>query len=116
MTEKHSDGYLDEIQGEMDGDVFKHMLELMCQRVMEEEMARHVGAQKHERAPERSGHRNGYKPRKLKTRVGELSMQVPQVRGMEPYSPLFLQSGSAANGLCWWRVRRCISWAYRRAR
>ena len=89
MTEKHSDGYLDEIQGEMDGDVFKHMLELMCQRVMEEEMARHVGAQKHERAPERSGHRNGYKPRKLKTRVGELSMQVPQVRGMEPYSPLF---------------------------
>ncbi len=89
MTEKHSDEYLDEIQAEMDGDVFKRMLELMCQRVMEEEMARHVGAQKHERVAQRSGHRNGYKPRKLKTRVGELSMQVPQVRGMEPYSPLF---------------------------
>ncbi|MDQ7020151.1 MAG: IS256 family transposase [Robiginitomaculum sp.] len=88
MTRKHSDSYLDAIQEQMDGDVFKTMLELTCQRVMEEELARHVGANRHERVPERMGHRNGYKPRKLKTRVGELELRVPQARGMEAYSPM----------------------------
>ena len=88
MTKRKCDGYLDEIQERMDGDVFKAMLEVIAQRVMEEELARHVGAQRHERTPDRRGHRNGYKGRSLKTRVGELELQVPQARGVEPYSPL----------------------------
>jgi transposase-like protein len=88
MTKRKNDGYVDSIQERMDGDVFKAMLEVMAQRVMEEEIARHLSAERHERTPERSGHRNGYKPRRLKTRVGELALQVPQVRGTEPYSPM----------------------------
>jgi len=72
----------------MDGDVVKAMLEIVAQRVMEEELARHVGAQRHERTQARRGHRNGYKARSLNTRVGELSLQVPQARGVEPYSPM----------------------------
>lgn len=88
MTTDESDGYLDEIQERMDGDVFKAMLEVMARRVMEEEVARHVGAERHERTLERRGHRNGYKARGLKTRMGELALAVPQVRGAEPYSPL----------------------------
>jgi transposase-like protein len=88
MTEHEGDGYLDEIQERMDGDVFKAMLEVMARRVMEEEVGRHVGAERHERTPERRGQRNGYKARGLKTRVGELALRVPQVRGAEPYSPL----------------------------
>jgi len=52
---------------------------------MEEEVQNHVGASRHERTSARQGSRNGYKPRKLKTRVGELELSVPQVRGMEPY-------------------------------
>ena len=51
---------------------------------MEEEFALHVGAERHERTPSRRGHRNGHKVRSLKTRVGELALQVPQVRGTEP--------------------------------
>ena len=31
------------------------------------------------------GHRNGYKNRTLKTRVGEIPIEIPQVRGMEFY-------------------------------
>jgi len=89
MTKHNCDGYLDEIQERMDGDVFKAMLEVMAQRVMAEELTRHLGAERHERTPERRGHRNGYKARSLKTRVGELALQVPQARGVEPYSPLF---------------------------
>lgn len=61
MTKNYDDDYLDEIQANMNGDVFKTMLELMCQRVMEEELARHVGASRHERGPDRVGHRNGHK-------------------------------------------------------
>jgi len=88
MTKHKTDGYVDEIQERMDGDVFKAMVELIAQRVMEEELARYLGAERHERTQERRGHRNGYKARSLKTRVGELSLQVPQARGVEPYSPM----------------------------
>ena len=88
MTKDQCDGYLDEMQERMDGDVFKAMLEVMARRLMEEEFGLHVGAERHERTPSRRGHRNGHKPRSLKTRVGELALQVPQVRGTEPYSPM----------------------------
>ena len=88
MAKRHNDGYLDEIQESTDGDLFKVMLEVMARRVMEEELAAHLGADPHERTVTRRGHRNGYKPRRLKTRVGELALEVPQVRGMEPYSPM----------------------------
>ena len=88
MTKRNVDGYLDEIQERMDGDVFKAMMELVAQRVMEEELALHLGAERHERTQDRRGHRNGYKARSLKTRVGELALRVPQARGMEPYSPM----------------------------
>ena len=89
MTKHKCDGYLDEIQGQVDGDLFREMLRLMAQQVMEEELTRHLGAQRHERTQQRTGHRNGYKARGLNTRVGALELQIPQARGTEPYSPLF---------------------------
>ncbi len=89
MTKHDNDGYVDAIQERMDGDVFKAMLEVMVQRLMEEELALHVGAERHERTGQRRGYRNGYKLRSLKTRVGELALRVPQARGTEPYSPMF---------------------------
>jgi len=88
MTKRKCDEYLAEIQERMDDDVLKAMVEVIVQRVMEEELAHHLGAERHERTEERRGHRNGYKARSLKTRVGALSLQVPQSRGVEPYSPM----------------------------
>jgi len=53
-----------------------------------------LGAQPYERSPDRAGHANGFKPRTLRTRVGELSLRVPQVRGTdEPFSPSMLERG-----------------------
>jgi putative transposase len=53
-----------------------------------------LGAQPYERTAERGGHANGFKPRTLKTRVGELSLRVPQVRGAEtPFYPSVLERG-----------------------
>jgi len=88
MTKRNDAVYLDAIQAQADGDVLKAMLEAMARRVMEEELERHLGAGRHERTAERKGHRNGYKRRSLKTRVGELALDVPQARGVEPYSPM----------------------------
>ena len=65
------------------------MVRTMVQEALEEEMELHVGAKRHERGEERRGQRNGYKPRTYKTRVGELDLQIPQARGVEPYHPSF---------------------------
>jgi len=44
-------------------------------------MTAHLGAASYERTESRTGQRNGYKPRQLQTRVGALTLLVPQDRG-----------------------------------
>lgn len=70
-----------------DQDGLRRMLQTLVERAMEAEAVEHVGADRHERSSGRRGHRNGYKPRGLNTRVGPLKLDVPQVRGCEPYRP-----------------------------
>jgi transposase-like protein len=70
-----------------DREVLPALLAAICRAAMEQEVSRHVGAAPHERSESRVGRRNGYKPRTLKTRVGGLELDVPQVRGCEPYHP-----------------------------
>ena len=41
-----------------------------------------IGASHHERSEDRRGHRNGYKPKTLTTRVGEIEIRVPRTRGI----------------------------------
>ena len=65
----------------------KRVLEHLLNQAMQVEAAEHVGAARHERSEDRRGYRNGWKPRTLKTRVGELELAVPQVRACEPYHP-----------------------------
>ena len=58
------------------------------------ERERHLGAQAYERSPERSGYANGYKPKKIDTAAGTLSVQVPKSRGGEtPFYPQALERG-----------------------
>ena len=65
----------------------KEFLEVLMRQVMEVEVQNHLGADRHERSEVRQGYRNGNKPRRLRTRVGELELSVPQVRNCEPYHP-----------------------------
>jgi len=65
----------------------KRLLEHLLGQAMAAEVTAHVAAEPHQRTDQRRGHRNGYKPRTLKTRVGELELDVPQVRACEPYHP-----------------------------
>ena len=54
---------------------------LLINEAMKIERSRHLNAAPYERAETRNGHANGFKPKQLKTRVGHLDLQVPQVRG-----------------------------------
>ncbi len=58
----------------------KEIVERVLQELLEAEMTEHVGAAPYERTTERKGHRNGHKPRILRTRVGTLNLLVPQDR------------------------------------
>jgi hypothetical protein len=53
------------------------MLEFMVQSTLEWEMTEHQGAEAYERTNERTGYRNGYKPRTLITAVGDFYLLVP---------------------------------------
>jgi putative transposase len=58
----------------------KEIVERVLQELLEAEMSEHLGAAPYERTTERKGHRNGHKPRTLRTRVGTLNLLVPQDR------------------------------------
>jgi putative transposase len=63
-----------------DPDFLHRIVERVLQELLEAEMTEHIGAAPHERTDARKGHRNGYKPRTLRTRVGTLNLLVPQDR------------------------------------
>ena len=65
----------------------RRLLEAVVNSGMREEAATHLGASMHERSADRRGYRNGSKPRRFKTRAGELELEIPQVRDCEPYQP-----------------------------
>ena len=56
------------------------LIRVMINQAMQEERARFLQAGEYERTAERKGYANGYKPKTVKTRVGEITFSVPQVR------------------------------------
>ncbi len=79
MAETNGDALgqlLQEVFSQKDG--VKQLWEHLLRQAMAAEVSAHVAAGPHERTDLRRGHRNGYKPRTLKTRVGELELQVPR--------------------------------------
>ena len=63
-----------------DPEFLRRIVERTLQQLLEAEITEHIGAARYQRTESRKGHRNGYKPRKLKTRVGTLELLVPQDR------------------------------------
>jgi putative transposase len=56
------------------------MIQLLMNQAMQIEREKHLNAKPYERSDARNGHANGYKPKTVKTRVGELTFDIPQVR------------------------------------
>ncbi|CAN5855442.1 IS256 family transposase [soil metagenome] len=63
-----------------DPSFLKEIVQNALQQILEAEMTQHVGAAPYERTDGRTGQRNGYKPRTLRTRVGTLNLLLPQDR------------------------------------
>jgi putative transposase len=63
-----------------DPDFLRILVERVIQEMLEAEMTAHLHVEPYERSAERRGYRNGYKPRQINTRIGTLTLQVPQDR------------------------------------
>jgi len=63
-----------------DRDFLKVIVQRFLQAYMKEEITEFLQADPYERCDERQGYRNGYKPRMLHTRVGDITLAVPQDR------------------------------------
>lgn len=56
------------------------LLRILLDAAMQAEREKYLQAGEYERTEKRQGYANGYKPKTVKTRVGELKLAVPQVR------------------------------------
>ena len=56
------------------------LVETVLNQILEAQVTESLGADRHERSEERQGYRNGYRARTLFTRVGPVTLQVPQTR------------------------------------
>jgi putative transposase len=75
---------------EHDAGFLKEGVRVLSQALMELEVEEHVGAGRHERSTERTGHRNGYRERSWDTRVGTVELKVPRARDSS-YFPSLLE-------------------------
>jgi putative transposase len=73
-----------------DAELFRQLGQYALQRLMEMEAEQIVGAGHHERSEERTTHRNGYRDRRLETRLGTMNLKIPKLRS-GTYFPSFLE-------------------------
>jgi transposase-like protein len=66
---------------------------LLLNHAMEVERSKVLDAAPYERTAARKGHANGFKPKTLRTRLGEITVDVPQVRGEVDFYPSALERG-----------------------
>jgi len=65
------------------------LVEAVLNQVLNAQVGEQLQAAPYERSEQRQGYRNGYKPRQLTTRVGALTLLVPQVRDGQFSTELF---------------------------
>ncbi|NPV86270.1 MAG: hypothetical protein HPY45_09720 [Anaerolineae bacterium] len=56
------------------------MVRVLLNSIMQAERAKYLQAGEYERSENRKGHANGYKPKTVRTRIGEITFSIPQVR------------------------------------
>lgn len=96
MTRKKDVTAMDEVmelicENGMEG--LDQAISILVNQAMIIERARVLQAEPYERTDHRQGYANGFKPKTLKTRIGELNLQVPQVRGDVSFYPSAIERG-----------------------
>lgn len=92
-TEDNPIGHVMEILIEQGFGGMDQAMAILINEAMKIERASALQATAYERTPDRQGHANGYKPKQVKSRLGNLSLQVPQVRGGIEFYPSALEKG-----------------------
>ena len=69
-------------------DALPDLFRVLLNAAMQIERQKHLGAAPHQRTEARTGYANGYKDKTLSTRIGQITVAVPQVRecGFYPQS------------------------------
>lgn len=96
ISDRLNDSIAEQIIKELIGqgtEAIKPVLELLFNTAMKLERERFLRAAPHERSEDRKGYANGYKAKGLQTRMGELELAIPQVRGLGFY-PQTIEKGS----------------------
>jgi transposase-like protein len=79
MTHQNDYTFTDELAGK-GLEAVPELLRVLINNAMQTERSRYLQAEEYERTEERIGHANGYKPKTVHTRVGDITFAVPQVR------------------------------------
>lgn len=58
----------------------ERLLEVVMNQVLDYQAEKQIGAQPYERTKNRKDYRNGFRPKKLKTRIGTLELSLPRFR------------------------------------
>ena len=61
-------------------DVLPELIRIVINAAMQAERQQYLRAAPYQHTPDRRGHANGYKPKTVKTRLGEITLDIPQVR------------------------------------
>lgn len=96
MAHRNNDNKLDavmELLIENGFEGFADVLRILLNEAMKIERNQALGAQLYQRTDTRRGYANGYKPKTVDTRIGKLSVDVPQVRGEVDFYPSSLERG-----------------------
>lgn len=91
-TSKDSFGQVLDLLIESGFDGMAQAMALLLNEAMKLERTAAIGAQPYARTPGRRGYANGFKPKTVHTRVGNLELAVPQTRDV-PFYPSSLERG-----------------------
>ena len=79
------------------GEGFRKILERSLNKILETESAEQLGAEPYARSEGRTDYRNGSRERSLKTRIGQITLEVPRHRNV-PFKTMVFDNYSRSEG------------------
>jgi transposase-like protein len=80
LTQSDLIDLLDAIRAGGDLDVIRKSVEMVLQALIDAELSEFIGAELHERTPDRTNQRNGSRARLLSTKAGDVELKIPKLR------------------------------------
>jgi len=96
MTHQNNDNILEaavELLNDNGFEAYAQVLRILLNEAMKIERQWALNAAAYERTPQRNGYANGYKPKGIDTRMGKITVDVPQLRGDVQFYPSALERG-----------------------